>query len=375
MIRFRCSGLGRNIACAASVVPPEIRIDQTTEQSALGDSFHAGMSSHVDGREERFSDALGRLAVDQDELDRLLSFGRSQWAKLSKFFPNAVTEHEFEDLVVERDGAIVAQLTGHADVVSLSDDGATVYILDWKSGWGDAGHEMQVRGYALLALREVPSADKVNASVLRVRFSDLQTYEWTRTELEEWFAALVEKVLREKGIYRPSLAACGYCPRSFECPARRTMLSECRALVAEVAEQSPATLAPERLADAVEAARAITKLCDRVVDFARAEVRKAGNKIELADGRLMQLRDVVRTEIDFCAGEGVLREHLGDSLGPCLKVGKTAVEDAVKARAKRGDKKAAAERLMYELDQAAALKLTASPRLEILPAAKAITEG
>ena len=377
MISLRCSSLDRINACPASATPPAVRIDSSDDAALMGNAIHELLSAHIDGREKDLGEVAKRWGVDLEELARLFSIAKSLWGRVKSHFPNAITEHAFEPATI---GGIA--LTGHGDVISIADDGGTVYLLDFKSGWGDGDHQHQLRGYGLLALGELPMADKVTACVLKIRHGDLETFEWTRDELTAWGEDLARRVESERELYRPSVPACGYCPRAHECPARAAYLRSAISVMEGVTGKTamvrtpgdigdvadfvePPALTPQKVADVVEFARTLAKMCDAAIDLAKAEVRLAGGRIVAPDGRELVLSDVPRTEIDFAAGEGVLRAHLGDDIAKVLKVGKTAAEDAVKAKAARGQKGKVAERMLYELDQAGALKVTSSPKLDL----------
>jgi hypothetical protein len=362
-----------------------VKIETSSEAADLGTAFHAVISQKVKGVAVDVAEVAAANGVDREELATVVGIGMAMWQKLEKHFPDPVSEHSFEPFLagkIEVDGPPLVQLTGTGDLLSLTDNGSVVRLLDWKSGWGDADHEAQVKGYALLALYEIPTADRVVASVMKVRRGILETYEWSRAELEMWWADLFSRMLSEADVYRPSPEACGYCPLFAECPARTAMLAAALVMLdANDEQRKPLTSTPDGVAYILERARWVEKAAKSAIESVRAAVINAGGLLPLTDGRELRIESQVRTEIDFPAGEGVLRQHCGDELGKALSVrkgksktdpDKLGVEDIVRAKAARGQKDKAIESLMYELDQAAALKLTTIQRLELTKAPKAI---
>jgi hypothetical protein len=374
-LTIRGSSADRIAACPASVVPPVVSIDLADDAAKNGTGAHEVLSDFIEGRDVDLMDTCRRVGADPVEVEHLFRVGRSLWGRIAGAFPNAITEHEFDPVTF---GAIT--FTGHADVVSMSDDGSTIALLDWKTGWGDFTHEQQLRVYATLALHDMPMADSVRATVAKLRHGDLETWEWSRQELIEWAEDLSRRTSAQRESYRPSVEACGYCPRAHECPARINMVATAIAVVkkvADVAADSEALrpggcLSVDDMADALTFSRTLSKWCDLVNDLVKAETIRAGGELQCVDGRRLEIKETPRTSIDYAAGHGVLWSHIGEALTAFLKVSKTEAVKAVRATAKRGQKDAAEERLLQELDQAGALKLSASPRLEIIQAAKAI---
>lgn len=386
MLSLRCSSLPRVSLCPASARPPAVRIETSSEAADLGTAGHVCIANHVRGVHYDVAEVALSHGVDRDELKRIVGIAVAMWEKLKTHFPDPITEHSFEPLVShwtypDQAGDVV--LTGTGDLVSLTDNASTIRLLDWKSGWGDSDHEAQVRGYALLALHEIPTADRVIASVMKLRHGVLETYEWTRAELETWWwEGLLRRVMSKADVYRPSPEACGYCPLFAECPARPAMLAAALVLLDANDEQKKSiTTTPDGVAYILERARWVERAAKSAIDAVRAAVINAGGVLPLEDGRELRITSQVRTEIDYASGEGVLRAHCGDELGKALSVrkgksksdpDKLGVEDIVRAKAPRGKKDAAVESLIYELDQAAALKLTTVQRLEVTKAPKEI---
>jgi PD-(D/E)XK nuclease superfamily len=361
MLRLRASRLDLLAACAQAVLPAQVPVDSYDLHARNGTATHAALARHVRG--EPYDTPALALAegADPDEVGYLVAAGVRCWERLAPYFPRA--EPEVELTVHEP----LVDLSGHADVLSLRPDGAgEVRILDWKSGYSDESHEHQLRGYAFLAcaVHAVETA-RVCLVHLRARTADWQTY--TRAELRGWFDGLVSRLL-QPGAYRAG-QHCGYCPRAHECAARTALVRQASLALLDgdnVHLAPPAELAGTIYADLLDRARLLERVALSVREQVRAEVIRAGGRLETGDGRVLELVPHERRAIDYVPGRAVLLEALGaEKLAALCQVGKGDVEEAVRARAEKGQKGAAVRQLLADLEEVGALKPETSWRLEV----------
>jgi hypothetical protein len=97
--------------------------------------------------------------------------------------------------------------------------------------------------------------------------------------------------------------------------------------------------------------------------------RLVSGPLSFPDGRSLVLRDQEREEIDARIAWPVLEANLTpDDLSGAIKVGKTAVLDAIKATAPRGQKGKVADAVMDELRKLGAVTTkTVQVRQEVKP--------
>lgn len=350
-ISIRCSSLPRLAACAASIVPPAVRIEGDREPADLGTAFHAGMVQVVNGNWPDVEALAHEHQAEEEELAKLLGIARKVWnEQLSPLFPEPETELRFE--AEDADAGIT--LTGTSDLVSVAD--GEIRILDHKSGFLDVDASHQLRGYAMLALLRSPGIDRVSISKWQVRHGELTTEVYTREQLEKWWEWFTAHI-RETSIYRTG-SHCVYCPRSRECEARRT---ELQALASIFGGSIAFPSDPYDLAEIVTKARQITKVAEFAVEAIRAEVIAAGGKL----GPL-EITESERKEIDAARGFEILRDIIGEEkLLEAVRISKKPVEDAIKAGASRGEKGTRVKAVMDQLAEAGALKVVTIKKLEV----------
>lgn len=379
-IALRCSANDRVSECPPSAIAPAVRIDSNSMPARMGSALHEFMSDYI-----RMGDpCVEALAekYDVDPADLMIGCGaaRSAWKKFAEHFPNPKTEHQFATVTYyDRRGDEIVTLDGHCDLISTDGEPtAPIVIGDWKSGWSDSEHEQQMKGYAYLTLEENPDKSEVVAVIFKLKFGESQGYKWTREELRAWWESLASRVLDEQDKYRPSVRACGYCPRAHECPARTALvLSASRSLVALEPVESLPMLTPDELADLHGRAKIVATAAEMALDAIKATLIAAGGEIEATDGRRLFINEQVRTSIDYAAAEGVLQKALGSELPTALTVNKKRAVEIVRAGAANREKKKAEETFLDELDAADALRKSFVQRMEFRagkPAAKFVEQ-
>jgi hypothetical protein len=351
LIEIRCSSLPRLAACAAAIDPPAIRIEGERGPSDLGTALHAAMAGVVIRGEWPDVEALAHEHnVPEEELAGLVGMARSAWnAKLAAMFPDAEVEVEMS----ADDSEAGIRLTGHADLVSVI--GPQVRILDYKSGWLDQDADQQLRGYAMLAMLKYGCTEAV-VSKWQIRHGTLTTKTYTHDDLVKWWAWLASHI-REAEIHRTG-QHCGFCPRAMECEARRSAL---RLAASTFGEAITLPADPDSLADLLTKARAVARVAEAAIEAIRAEVKLHGDTY----GPLRIITQE-RREIDVARSYELLSETIGtERLHEAMRVSKTAVEDAVKADAPRGQKGKLVALLMAELEALGALKVNTIEKLEV----------
>lgn len=252
-----------------------------------------------------------------------------------------------------------------------------IRLLDFKTGCKNTDYTAQLKGYAFLALQKYPHADSAYACIIWIRSQEVEGWEWSRADLQQWYIDLAERLKDDR--YSPG-SHCGYCGRSLTCPAHAAQLRRAvNALV--VSDDAGEDLVSPNLtgteyAALIERCKLVESLCDDVRVAVKARVAAAGGRMPTGDGRELVITQQQRQSITFEAGWDVLAAE-----GLCtlevreaVTIPKAVVERAAMARAPRGQKTEAAKAIMAKLAEAGAVETKVIERLEIVRANQAIEE-
>jgi hypothetical protein len=365
MLTTRCSSLNRLAVCAASIVPPAIRIEEPSEPAELGTGCHGYLGVRI-ANGFMHSDAVNAyLPMDFDpfEFDKLCDLAFFRWMGIAHNFPSPRVEYSFRPYLhllgewgIQHEGIT---LTGTADVLSIVGDEAR--ILDHKTGWHDGSHSQQLRGYAWLALNEFPECTQARVSVLNVRNGTIDTEVWGRTELAAWWFSLAKHIVKNREIFAPS-EECRFCPRRYECPAKHQMIAAAAKSLdlGDITAMTPGELlAFHARAKAVEGAAKVA------LQIIKEAVHDMGGVVDVGDGRELAIECGERREIQFANAEDVLKANLGDAWRECVSVGNVDLEKvAMKVAPKRGGAKLK-RKIWEELDAADAIEVKVQEKLVV----------
>jgi len=362
----RCSALDLLWQCAESIDRPDgaLVVSPANEMADLGTAQHRAAESLGVDSEPDLADIASRFGVDLDELSMLWAMTLRQWnggeqhPGLKTWFADGDTECQGEHVVEWPHHSYTHfRLRGKRDRRAIR--GNRVYGLDWKTGYVEADHEHQMRGYGFLDMLAYPEAEQIWSGIAYVRLGFIDAKIYTRRQLEDWFADLLTHLANQLGTYAPG-PHCRFCDRQHDCAGRDRWMQS--AIVAfgsnlRVPIEGPPEMIGPQLAELLRTAKAVGGACDRVRDVAREYADAHDGFFPTGDGRAFELRTTKRRSIDPAAGWPVLSQHLTDGeLAPCVKISKGAVEKAIGAKTERGGKGKAIEALMDELDAAGALR-------------------
>ncbi len=360
-IAIRASSLPLVTTCGASI-DCEIPVDDAGPEARLGTAVHKWLAQNL--RHEAW--APEDAGNGNPDFPMLCHLGVRCWQAVKGYFPGALTEQFLE----WSDGDI--HLTGHADVLSVvespTDGCGQVRVLDYKTGRTDEDHDAQLRGYAWLALQAHPWADDASVCLVRVREQTADWGHYSRREMAIWWEEEVrEVVVRERREFNPG-RHCGHCKRGPTCPAKTALMGQ---MVDSLLDYDPTNLnegreiSPETLARMLDRVKLVEKACESARGLIRAAVDAAGGSLLTGDGRRLVIEEQERKVIEPEPAWPILQEALGDRLAKVLTVGKTKLEDEIKALAPRGQKGQAVKELMDRLESARAIRTQTTQCLEV----------
>ena len=339
------SKLGRFLECPSSVFDdgsPAYNPD--SEPSQTGTAAHAASAEMVLGREPNIAAIAHDNNADPAEVGILLRMAARAWDVIKGSFPEPRVEVPLTGVVTH----------GRCDV--LHTDGETLAILDWDFGWLGTDKLSQLRGYADAARQMfgMPKSGVIQAFHVHARKGTATPYRFDPDELDMFRVRVQGKLDRIGKDYGPSHETCRFCPRQLTCQARADYARASVTALVQIGGPQPLAVSDAMLTDLYtrwkEAKRAV-ELFDKLL----GERLKTG-PLPFPDGRTLVLGDQEREEIDALLAWPILEAHLTPAeLSTAIKVGKTAVLDAVKAKAERGKKGRIADALMDELRGAGAV--------------------
>ena len=229
-LNIRPSGIGRTIACPASVrLSAQVPYQEGGEAAKIGTAIHA-LAEHcvktdsdpmtfvgkvfegITLTEENCDFAQQHLKAILDIVDEL---GQ---VSVEKFLPYQETK--------------TYKCGGTADVIGISKEKRKLIIADLKTGRGyvDAESE-QLKLYALAAMESeglYQDIDTVELWIIQPHHGDIRKHSMTTQELVDWehyvLTPAIENVLNPAFPPVPSDSACQYCNAKTICPAQANMV-------------------------------------------------------------------------------------------------------------------------------------------------------
>lgn len=361
MISIRASSLPIIAKCPAAAVAPSVVIDNAGSEANLGSAVHEALATIVLGNEPDLDAIEAKWQCDDQELSILTAMGRKCWEQLSQWFPSPFVERPFQHSANE------LTISGTTDLVSLIPEESTLRILDWKSGRLDSESEPQLRAYCWLALQWYPEIDKARAVVVRIRDQAADWFpEWTRAELDSWFAGIRES-LRNTDRYNPG-SWCGYCKRLHECPGRAAYVRQAGDAMLYLDQWTPPTDLAElgvSLGKMHDRMKMIRQACDMADDIIRSEVIANGGRLPVGDGRELVMSSTEQMKLKPSAFPAI-RDEIGETAAlECCTLSKTKAEAAIKAKTPRGQKQQAVDAMMGRLEAIGAVDRITVKKLEM----------
>lgn len=354
---LRASSLPLVFQCPGAARAPEIRISEAAEPATVGTAVHEALRS-LPTRGVLDWEAIQEIAdkhgVSADEVRLLCGLANKLWPELHDSFEGALTEvglsHEIMPGVV---------LSGHVDLISVSEQRRVARAADWKTGRKDADYSHQMRAYGALVLLDDPSLEECTVTVVWIRDGEIENYTVTRETARLWLRELVERVVHWDGVYTAG-AHCVHCHRAHECPAanalaRRDVAAMNDAGLAERVGNELASMTADEIARLLEKADSVAVYCERVREQIKGYVARNGEVV--SPGIRLSIETQERRELDPLKAWSVL-ESFGfsdEDFAEAMKLGVSQVEKIVAKKAGRGKGAAAVRDLKEKLEAAGAV--------------------
>jgi len=362
---IRCSALPRIMACGPSAIAPEVKVDTSGPEAAMGRAVHELLATVVKDELDappEFGDVLQRHGLSDDDADelRMLAWsGVNIWKKLRESFEIVAVEGEFVGSVAG------LELTGSADVIGCTEEDGErgTVVFDWKSGRIDSGYLDQLKGY--LKLGWIKETEKAKAVVIWLRESRVEIVDVTPASMVKW----EEELQVSLGSTDFNVTEhCGYCPRRLECPARNQIV---RSVISDLsAEESIGELVPAQLAQLYPRVSLLEKTIKAYKKALKAAVEEG--PLSIGDGRVLTVEPNRRESILFEQGVDALESHLGlsademrSALEDSITVNKKAVAELAAERAQKGMKGKARAAVIEVLRECGAIKVTEFGKLTV----------
>ena len=362
---LRASKADHAYACPASLdrAWPE---EPSGVPARIGSAVHEAMDWYLssDGLDDdRLAMIEAKYNVDSSEFRPAFWQTRYAFEQIREDLPMSTdmeTERYFEKTFELPTGEEMT-LTGHVDLFDLN--GSTAIIVDYKTGWVDRPCEIQMRVYAALAFLADDYLLMARVYVLRPRLGSMDVYEWTRDEiLLDWLPAFANRIINDTE-HHPHPATCKDCGLLPTCkPAQERMVGEASALV----KIEGTSLSPAQMVDTLRKVRAIKAQAEHVEAWIREHAAISG-RIE-GDGFAIEIRTTDKETVDWSKAKPVLSKVFAESeLDDVIQIGKTRLEEAIRAQAPKGKKSKFLAEVWEDLDAAGAIEITTSERMEVRP--------
>lgn len=361
---LRASALPMAFRCPGSIRFATVRLNASNDAADNGTAAHAALRTLPTTRRidwDRLPEIAREHRGDPDETRMLVALGTKLWNQVQDSFAGALTEVSMSYELVP--GVL---LTGHADLLAISQ--TSVRVGDWKTGRKDTDHSHQFKAYAAMALLSTEGIEEATGTGLWVRDQEIENYTMSRADAVRWAAALVSEVIHWDGVYRPG-RHCLHCPRSHECEAANAMVRRDIAAVADKSlvarvECDLASMPAAEIVSVLQKADIVEKYAKRVRDAIRHYVEVNGDVV--ADGVRLTVVSEERRELDPLKAWPVLEaQGFGDEeMARVMRLSISEVEQVVRERTPRGQKKEAVEQLTEKLAASGAIARSTIQKLK-----------
>ena len=336
LTQIRCSSLPLLFACGRSRVDGENIFEHDIQAGREGTAAHEMIRAHFQGTltGESAKNICAFHGVEPAACWPLVNKAKAIVEELGLGVPDAM-EEELSDGV----------LSGHPDAEWMGSE--AVWIGDWKSSRLDLNYFHQLMGYAKLRIKEIRAArNGCHLFVAWLRDGTVERYHVTADDVEAWAGKLEEaRVSTTHPVAQYVTGShCSHCDRRTDCPAQREDMRQALAVIDEVFAIDVTTMDAAMVAKVHRKLKMIASIKDAWDGALRNRIREFG-PVDCGDGyQLALVPEKGKRDIDTLKAWPVLEARLTDEeLAPCLKIGVTALQDAIATKAQKVKPRSGAE--------------------------------
>ena len=231
-LNIRPSGIGRTIACPASVrLSAQVPYQESGEAAKIGTAIHA-LAEHCYKRDLDPMKFVGKVYEGIQMTEENCGFAQQHlkaiWDIEEELGKGTVSVEKF----LPYQESTAYKIGGTADVIGHSYENRKLIIADLKTGRGyvDAESE-QLKLYALAAMESeglYQDIDTVELWIIQPHHGEVRKHTMTTQELVDWehyvLTPAIENALNPAFPPVPSDSACQYCAAKTICPAQANMV-------------------------------------------------------------------------------------------------------------------------------------------------------
>jgi CRISPR/Cas system-associated exonuclease Cas4 (RecB family) len=231
-LNIRPSGIGRTIACPASVrLSAQVPYQESGEAAKIGTAIHA-LAEHCYMKDLNPALFAGKvfegIAMTEENCDFAQQHLQAIWDIEEELGEGTVSVEKF--LPYQESPAY--KIGGTADVIGISKEKRKIIIADLKTGRGyvDADSE-QLKLYALAAMESgglYKDIDTIELQIIQPHHGEVRKHIMTTQDLVDWehyiLQPAIENVLNPLFPPVPSDSACQYCAAKTICPAQANIV-------------------------------------------------------------------------------------------------------------------------------------------------------
>jgi hypothetical protein len=231
-LNIRPSGIGRTIACPASVrLSAQVPYQESGEAAKIGTAIHA-LAEHCYKRDLDPMKFIGKvyegILMTEENCDFAQQHLQAIWDIEKELGKGTVQVEKF--LPYQESPAY--KIGGTADVIGISKEKRKLIIADLKTGRGyvDAESE-QLKLYSLAAMESgglYQDIDTIELWIIQPHHGEVRKHTMTTQELVDWehyiLTPAIENAINPAFPPVPSDSACQYCAAKTICPAQANMV-------------------------------------------------------------------------------------------------------------------------------------------------------
>jgi hypothetical protein len=351
----------------------EVRLNRVDEYGALGTAVHKACAAIVEGGEADTGALAAQYALSEPakiDMIRMIAAFHAWWAQNMHLFPRAASEIAMR----------TETLSGHADIVSLNDEGTVLRIADVKTTrLENVDYLPQGMEYLWLGARfnQFKTAERFQFVQVFVRdWTASVSQEFTRADLDAWHDDLEQRLEHWDGrTYNPG-GHCWYCGRCATCPGLNHELATITPDLNHVLQDGIDKISDARCVDLWDQIGVALKFLNRARELIKLRAVGYGGRTIIGAERDLVLTEQTRRHLRPMAAWPVLKQYVTDpELEPAVKISKDVALAAVAAKAPRGAKGKVKKKVEAELEAADAFTTETVLLPKIVPSRAASNEA